>query len=214
MHSCSFCRRCFKNSRGKLYHEYKCHESSQRKIEIDLMNHFNREWSDKNYADELLNKTESERSLSRDDICYMAFDHIDFDYIEEEDICEVNIDVIFELIDFNFHPNVLGGLISRGQAEERMLRKLNQDGERNGRVTYEQLQDYYIDIGVDIIDDSHYELMIRRMWNVWEDGFGKGTSKLLISDRPGYEQVFAILNDGSQRVIDIESNLAVHKADK
>lgn len=132
---------------------------------------------------------------------HMAFKKIDKDgngYLDVQDV--------FSAYDASKHPDVIAGKRSSGEVLREFLDTFDVGGEKDGKVTVQEFENYYSNISASIDDDDYFELMIRNAWHI---SGGKGWCA-----NSSNKRVLVKKADGSEEVVEIEDDLGLKQGDK
>jgi len=103
----------------------------------------------------------------------------------------VSIDDLRDNYDVSFHPMFKNGSMSKDAILGEFLQQwdtINKDG----KISYEEFEDYYKDVSASIDDDDYFELMIRNAWHIaGGTGWCENTTikRELVRDAAGNEKV-------------------------
>ena len=131
----------------------------------------------------------------------MAFSKMDKDgngFIDPEDIVDT--------YDASKHPDVLAGKKSAEEVFREFLDTFDVGGEKDGKVTRNEFENYYANVSSSIDDDDYFELMIRNAWHIsGGEGWCANTSN---------RRVLVTHADGRQTVEEIKDDLGIQPDDK
>ena len=131
----------------------------------------------------------------------MAFSKMDKDgngFIDPEDIIDT--------YDASKHPDVLAGKKSAEEVFREFLDTFDVGGEKDGKVTRNEFENYYSNVSSSIDDDDYFELMIRNAWHI---SGGEGWCANSANRR-----VLVTHADGRQTVEEIKDDLGLKADDK
>ena len=115
-------------------------------------------------------------------------------------------DDIIGIYDSSRHPDVLSGRRSADDVLKEFLDTFDVGGVHDGKVTREEFQNYYSNIGASIDNDDYFELMIRNAWHI---SGGEGAAANSANRR-----VLVTRADGSEYVEEIQNDLGLRADDK
>jgi Ca2+-binding EF-hand superfamily protein len=96
------------------------------------------------------------------------------------------------------HPDVISGRRSAGEVLREFLDTFDVGGEKDGKVTLAEFENYYSNISASVDDDVYFELMIRNAWRIsGGEGQAANTSnrRVLVVNEDGFESVREVTND-------------------
>ena len=131
----------------------------------------------------------------------MAFNKLDKDasgIIDPEDIIDT--------YDASKHPDVIAGKKTKEEVFREFLDTFDVGGEKDGKVTRNEFENYYTNIGANIDNDDYFELMIRNAWHI---SGGEGWSANTANKR-----VLVTHADGRESVEEIRDDLGLKQGDK
>jgi Ca2+-binding EF-hand superfamily protein len=131
----------------------------------------------------------------------MAFNVLDKDgsgMVDPEDMVNV--------YDASKHPAVLAGKRTADDVLREFLDTFDVGGVKDGKVTKEEFENYYANVGANVDDDDYFELMIRNAWHI---SGGSGWSANSANRR-----VLVTRADGSEAVEEIKNDLGLKAGDK
>ena len=123
----------------------------------------------------------------------MAFNILDKDgngLIEPEDLMSV--------YDASRHPDVMAGKRTPGEILQEFLDTFDVGGEKDGKVTRHEFENYYHNISASIDNDDYFELMMRNAWHIsGGEGWAANSSnrRVLVTGADGRESVQEIKQD-------------------
>jgi Ca2+-binding EF-hand superfamily protein len=118
----------------------------------------------------------------------------------------VDAQEVASMYDTTKHPDVLSGKKSPDQVFREFLDTFDVGGEKDGKVTLPEFENYYTNIGANIDNDDYFELMIRNAWHI---SGGEGWSANSANRR-----VLVTHADGRQSVEEIKNDLGLKAGDK
>ena len=130
----------------------------------------------------------------------MAFDKLDKNgsgVIDPEDV--------LDCYDASKHPDVIAGKRTTDDVLREFLDTFDVGGEKDGKVTRNEFENYYTNIGANIDNDDYFELMIRNAWHI---SGGEGWSANSANRR-----VLVTHADGRQSVEEIKDDLGLKQGD-
>lgn len=137
----------------------------------------------------------------RKQLVYLAFQKIDKDGNGELDVQDV-----ISTYDASKHPDVIAGKRSSGEILREFLDTFDVGGEKDGKVTIQEFENYYGNISASIDDDDYFELMIRNAWHIsgGKGQYANSSNRRVLVTRP----------DGTQAVEEIQDDLGLKADDK
>ena len=108
--------------------------------------------------------------------------------------------------DASRHPDVLSGKRTPNEILREFLDTFDVGGVKDGKVTRQEFENYYSNVGASIDDDNYFELMIRNAWHI---SGGEGAAANSANRR-----VLVTAADGSQYVSEIKNDLGLRANDK
>ncbi|RHY03588.1 hypothetical protein DYB36_007631 [Aphanomyces astaci] len=113
----------------------------------------------------------------------------------------LELDDIIAKYNADKHPDVLSGKRTKHDVFREFLDTFD-GGEKDGKVHPSEFVRYYANVSASIDDDDYFELMIRNAWHIsGGDGWSANST---------CRRVLVTLEDGSQRVQEVENDLGVH----
>ena len=91
----------------------------------------------------------------------MAFDRLDKDgngYLDPGDVVSA--------YDATKHPDVIANRRTTHEILREFLDTFDVGGERDGKVTRSEFENYYSNVSASIDDDDYFELMMRNAWHI------------------------------------------------
>jgi Ca2+-binding EF-hand superfamily protein len=158
-----------------------------------LFNHFDRNGSGDVDYEEFLITLRGPMSERRKQLVGMAFSKMDKDgngFVDPEDIVDT--------YDASKHPDVLAGKKSADEVFREFLDTFDVGGEKDGKVTRNEFQNYYANVSSSIDDDDYFELMIRNAWHIsGGEGWCANSSnrRVLVTHANGRQTVEEIKDD-------------------
>ena len=166
-----------------------------------LFEYFDRDNSGSIDFEEFIQGVRDPLNSRRLDLVHIAFDQMDKDgsgYVDATDIMDT--------YDASKHPEVIAGRKSANQVLEEFLDTFDVGGEKDGKVTRTEFENYYANIGANIDNDDYFELMIRNAWHIsGGEGWCANTSN---------RRVLVTHADGRQTVEEIKDDLGIQPDDK
>ena len=161
-----------------------------------LFEHFDQDQSGSINYEEFVQGVRDPLSARRLDLVHQAFNKIDRDGSGEVLPAEV-----VGAYNADKHPDVIAGKKTKDQVLREFLDTFDVGGEKDGKVTRNEFENYYTNIGANIPNDDYFELMIRNAWHI-SGGEGwcanSANKRVLITD-----------TSGKQRVVEIEDDLGL-----
>lgn len=94
-------------------------------------------------------------------LVHLAFDRLDRDgnqVLEPTDVISA--------YDARRHPDVIAGRRTTDDVLREFLDTFDVGGEKDGKVTRNEFENYYRNVSASIDDDDYFELMIRNAWHI------------------------------------------------
>jgi hypothetical protein len=113
---------------------------------------------------------------------------------------------VISIYDASKHPDVMAGRRSAGEILREFLDTFDVGGEKDGKVSTQEFENYYGNISASIDDDNYFELMIRNAWHI---SGGKGQCA-----NSSNKRVLVTRSDGTQRVETIQDDLGLKADDR
>lgn len=132
------------------------------------------------------------------EIIRVAFDRLDTDGSGVLTLPEIAVKY-----DVSTHPLLRSGQKTKEQLIQDFVSSWDRD--KNGRIPWEEWVDYYGDLSASIDNDDYFELMIRNAWHI---SGGEGACQNTTCRR-----VLAKFRDGSERVVQVEDDIAIPSDD-
>jgi Ca2+-binding EF-hand superfamily protein len=110
----------------------------------------------------------------------------------------VDVSDIMGRYDPSKHPDVIAGKKSPQKVLEEFLDTFDVGGEKDGKVSRTEFENYYTNIGANIDNDDYFELMIRNAWHIsGGEGWSANSAnrRVLVTHADGRESVEEIKND-------------------
>jgi hypothetical protein len=132
-------------------------------------------------------------SERRKNIVHMAFRVMDKDgsgYLNYEDLVD--------RYNVSRHPDVLAKRKTEKQVLMEFLDTFDVGGEKDGKVSLQEFENYYASISASVDNDDYFELMIRNAWHIsGGEGWSANTSnrRVLVTGADGRQSVQEIKND-------------------
>jgi Ca2+-binding EF-hand superfamily protein len=136
----------------------------------------------------------------------MKLVHMAFSVLDKDRSGFVNAVDVIDTYDASKHPEVIAGKKSANQVLEEFLDTFDVGGEKDGKVSRTEFENYYTNIGANIDNDDYFELMIRNAWHI---SGGEGWSANSANRR-----VLVTHADGRQTVEEIKDDLGLKADDK
>ena len=137
----------------------------------------------------------------RRDLVNMAFNILD-----KDGNGEVEPEEIMSCYDASKHPDVMAGKKTAGDILQEFLDTFDVGGVKDGKVTRQEFENYYANVGASIDSDDYFELMIRNAWHI---SGGEGWC-----ENSANRRVLVTHADGSQSVNEIKNDLGLKADDK
>ena len=105
---------------------------------------------------------------------------------------------ILDNYDATKHPDVLAGKKTKEEVLREFLDTFDVGGEKDGKVTRNEFENYYANVSSSIDDDDYFELMIRNAWHIsGGEGWSANSAnrRVLVTDASGNQSVQEIKND-------------------
>ena len=170
--------------------------------EIDILfAHFDEDKSGSINFEEFLQGLRDPLNKRRLELIDMAFSVIDAD---GNGIVEVG--EVLRCYDASEHPKVKSGEMTTNDVLMEFLETFEVGETVDGKVTHQEFVNYYHNLSASIDDDDYWELMIRNAWHI---SGGSGWCENSSNTR-----VLATLDDGSQQVLEVKSDLGMDKTDQ
>ena len=113
---------------------------------------------------------------------------------------------LMDKYDTSMHPDVIAGKKTRTQVLREFLETFEVGEEVDGKVTYQEFENYYANISVSIDNDQYFELMMRNAWHI-SGGEGAAANSSNV-------RVLATDADGNQSVVEVNNDLGLKRGDK
>ena len=140
-------------------------------------------------------------SERRKKLVTLAFNTLDKDgngVVEPSDIVNT--------YDASKHPDVLAGKKTPAEVLREFLDTFDVGGEVDGKVTRQEFENYYGNVGASIDNEDYFELMIRNAWHI---SGGEGSAANSANRR-----VLVTGADGKEYVQEIQKDLGLKSDDK
>ena len=131
----------------------------------------------------------------------MGLVHQAFDCLDADGSGAVEPHEVVTKFDPSKHPEVLSGAKTKDQVLREFLDTFDVGGEKDGKVTRKEFENYYRNISASIDLDDYFELMMRNAWHI---SGGEGACANSANKR-----VLVTGSDGKQRVVEIEDDLGL-----
>ena len=122
-----------------------------------------------------------------------AFDILDKDgngFVEPSDIVSA--------YDAKKHPDVISGKKTSDEVLREFLDTFDVGGEKDGKVTRNEFENYYKNVSASVDNDDYFELMMRNAWHI-SGGEGwcanSANRRVLVTDKSGNQSVVEIKDD-------------------
>ena len=166
-----------------------------------LFEHFDQDSSGAISFDEFIGSLRDPLTPRRVALVRLAFARIDKDgngVLEPRDVVGA--------YDASKHPEVIAGRMTPEKVLQEFLETFDVGGEIDGKVTKEEFENYYTNIGASIDNDDYFELMIRNAWHIsGGEGWCANTAN---------RRVLVTHADGRQTVEEIKEDLGLKADDK
>jgi Ca2+-binding EF-hand superfamily protein len=161
----------------------------------------------------LLSLIKSTMSYERKIIVRDIFYHFD----NSERTGEVRIASLIDKFDPSFHPEVVSNLLSEDAAKEQFLASFAESSNPEGKTTLPEFLNYFKGLGLAIVEDSAFDLMIRNMWTMGVDivsGDGMFESTLVATpSSPTLRRVRVTHKDGAEEVLEFPDDINMGRLD-
>jgi calcyphosin len=160
--------------------------------------------------DEFLYGVRGQLNDRRKQLVLEAFQILDFDKMGYVDVAHIE-----KKYDASKHPDVIAGKRSGSEILREFLEVFEAEGEKDGKLTFDEFVKYYGNISASIDLDDYFELMIRNAWHIsGGEGWCANTSnrRVLVTHRDGRQTVEEIKNDLGIKEDDKEAMMANLKA--
>jgi len=120
---------------------------------------------------------------------------------------------LVDVYDASAHPEVIAGRMTSEEVLREFLDTFDVGGEKDGKVTLDEFQNYYHNISMSIDNDDYFELMMRNVWHIsGGEGWCANTSnrRVLVTHADGRTTVEEIKDDLGVKATDsaaMQSNL-------
>ena len=118
---------------------------------------------------------------------------------------------VIDTYDASKHPDVLAGKKTADEVLREFLDTFDVGGEKDGKVTRNEFENYYTNIGANIDNDDYFELMIRNAWHIsGGEGWSANTAnrRVLVTHADGRQTVEEIKDDMGLRANDTNGMIA------
>jgi calcyphosin len=145
-------------------------------------------------------------SARRKQLVGMAFSKMDKNgsgFLDPEDVIDT--------YDASKHPDVLAGKKTTDEVLREFLDTFDVGGEKDGKVTRNEFENYYANVSSSIDDDDYFELMIRNAWHIsGGEGWCANTSnrRVLVTHADGRQTVEEIRDDMGLKADDTNGMIA------
>ena len=158
-----------------------------------LFDHFDQDRSNGISFDEFIQGVRDPLTQRRRTLVEMAFARIDLDGNGHVDVGE-----IAQMYDASKHPEVIAGRKTPDQVFREFLDNFDVGGEKDGKCTRQEFENYYTNLGANIDNEDYFELMIRNAWHLsGGEGWCENSAnrRVLVTDASGNQSVVEIKND-------------------
>ena len=167
-----------------------------------LFKHFDKDSSGDIDFEEFLGGVRGPMNPRRMSFVSMAFAILDEDgngYVEPSDIVKAyNADK---------HPDVIAGKKTAQEVLREFLDTFDVGGEKDGKVTRNEFENYYKNVSASVDNDDYFELMMRNAWHI-SGGSGwcesSANRRVLVTDSKGNQSVQEIKKDLGMKADDKE----------
>jgi Ca2+-binding EF-hand superfamily protein len=135
-----------------------------------------------------------------------ALVHLAFKILDKDGSGVLEPADVIQIYDTSKHPEVLSKRKTKEQVMREFLDSFDVGGEVDGKVTLNEFENYYSNLGASIDSDDYFELMIR---NAWRISGGVGMAANTANTR-----VLVTRADGTQGVEEIKNDLGLRAKDK
>ena len=126
-----------------------------------LFSHFDRDGSGSVDFEEFIQGVRDPLNERRRNLVGLAFNQLDKDGNGELDPHDVA-----GAYDASKHPDVLSGKKTPEDVLREFLDTFDVGGVKDGKVTHDEFENYYTNLGANIDNDDYFELMIRNAWHI------------------------------------------------
>lgn len=137
----------------------------------------------------------------------MKFVHKAFEIIDEDGNGYVEPSELVDKYSADKHPDVIRGDKTPEEVMREFLDTFDVGGEKDGKVTRNEFENYYKNISSSIDNDDYFELMMRNAWHIsGGEGWAANSAnkRVLVTDSNGKQFVAEIENDLGLDLIPIE----------
>ena len=166
-----------------------------------LFKYFDKDASGDIDFEEFLSGVRGALNARRHDMVNQAFAIIDKDgsgFVEPHDLVEC--------YNAEKHPDVMSGKKTSDEVMREFLDTFDVGGEKDGKVTRNEFENYYKNVSASVDNDDYFELMMRNAWHI---SGGKGWCQNSANKR-----VLVTDSSGAQSVQEIEKDLGMDVTDK
>ncbi|RYG62823.1 DUF4496 domain-containing protein, partial [archaeon] len=117
-----------------------------------------------------------------------------FNLLDKDSSGEVSVDEVLQCYDLTWHPEVRAGKMTVQEAARDFMKTWDRQ-EVDGKITFDEFEDYYKEISASIDDDDYFELMIRNAWRIaGGTGMAANTAnrRVLVTNKDGSQSVQTI----------------------
>ena len=178
-----------------------CDLALTRQEVIALFNFFDKDRDGAIRYEEFIGGLRGQMNERRKSLVLQAFDILDRDgngYVDPLDVVGV--------YNAKKHPDVISHKKTEQEVMLEFLDTFDVGGEKDGKVTASEFQNYYSNLSSSIDDDDYFELMIRNAWHI---SGGEGWCANSANRR-----VLVTHSDGTQSVEEIQHDLGIKADDK
>lgn len=129
-----------------------------------------------------------------------------YNVLDKDGSGEVDINDLIGVYDVTCHPDYKAGKKTRDQILRELIDVFDVGGEKDGKITRKEFQNYYQQLSAGIDNDNMFELMVRNAWHI---SGGEGQAANTANRR-----VLVTRADGSQGVEEFKSDLGLGAKDR
>ena len=121
-----------------------------------------------------------------------------FDKLDKNGSGVIDPEDVLDCYDASKHPDVISGKKSAEEVLREFLDTFDVGGEKDGKVTRNEFENYYKNVSSSIDSDDYFELMIRNAWHIsGGEGWSANTAnrRVLVTHADGRQTVEEIKND-------------------
>jgi len=134
----------------------------------------------------------------------LAFVHQAFEILDKDGNGFVEPADIVGAYNAKKHPDVLSGERTEEEVLKEFLDTFDVGGEKDGKVTRNEFENYYKNVSMSVDRDDYFELMMRNAWHI---SGGEGASANSANKR-----VLVTRSNGKQEVVEIKNDLGMPEA--